>query len=59
VARAIVKEAEKRKILLSPVRGFERVAGKGVKGSVGGKAVYIGGEAMLGVILLMTSRKTR
>lgn len=48
VSRAIVKEATKREIPLFPVTGFERIPGKGVKGTVRGLRVEIGGEALVG-----------
>jgi len=47
VAKAIVKEANARNIQILPVENFERVAGKGVTGIVGGKKIMVGGESML------------
>jgi Cu2+-exporting ATPase len=47
VAKAIVKEAEKRNLRLVPVKDFQRVPGKGVKGRVNKSVVFVGGEAML------------
>lgn len=48
VSRAIVKEAAQREIPLFPVTGFERIPGKGVKGTVRGLRVEVGGEALVG-----------
>ncbi len=47
IARAIVKEAERRNLKLLPVKNFERLPGKGVKGQANGSAVIVGGEAIL------------
>src|SRR3989344_3982237 len=47
VARAIVKQAEIEGILITPVQGFERLAGKGSKGIFKGAEVFIGGTAIL------------
>lgn len=47
IARAIVAEARKRNISLSPVQKFERVPGKGVHASADGKRIALGNESML------------
>jgi len=46
VARAIVREAKNRNVSLLPVKDFERIPGKGVRGAVGEAQVMSGGEAM-------------
>ncbi|MFH1193105.1 MAG: heavy metal translocating P-type ATPase [Candidatus Jorgensenbacteria bacterium] len=46
VARAIVREAHNRNVALLPVKDFERIPGKGVRGTVGEVRVTSGGEAM-------------
>ncbi|AKM78249.1 MAG: Copper-translocating P-type ATPase [Candidatus Wolfebacteria bacterium GW2011_GWE1_48_7] len=48
VSRAIVSEARRREIELFPVTGFERLPGKGVKGTVRGLHVQVGGESLIG-----------
>ncbi|MBI2148537.1 heavy metal translocating P-type ATPase [Candidatus Woesearchaeota archaeon] len=47
VAKAIVNEAEKRKLKLLEVKKFNRIPGKGVKGIIKNNEVYIGGESIL------------
>lgn len=47
VAKAIVHEAHARNTRLFPTKDFQRIAGKGVRGSVNGAQVTSGGEAML------------
>lgn len=39
---AIAKEARERNINLLPVQGFEAIAGKGLRGRIGGKEVLLG-----------------
>ncbi|MBI2448120.1 heavy metal translocating P-type ATPase [Candidatus Microgenomates bacterium] len=46
LARAIVERAEKDGVKLLEVEKFENVAGKGVKGFIGGKQVAVGNEKM-------------
>jgi Cu2+-exporting ATPase len=50
ISRAIVKEAEKRGIAIPEIKDFERLPGRGVKGIMDGKAVFVGGEAILSEI---------
>lgn len=52
VSRAIVAEARRREIELFPVTGFERVPGRGVKGTVRGIHIEVGGEAMVGAKMI-------
>jgi Cu+-exporting ATPase len=47
LAEAIVSGAEERGVALLDVTGFEAATGKGVRGSVGGKAVALGNAAMM------------
>ena len=47
LAEAIVAGAEQRGVALSRVEGFEAVTGKGVKGTVDGKAVALGNAKLL------------
>ncbi|WP_193177343.1 heavy metal translocating P-type ATPase [Oricola nitratireducens] len=47
LAEAIVAGAEERGIKLEAASGFEAVTGRGVKGTVGGKAVALGNGAMM------------
>ncbi len=48
LAEAIVDGARKRSIPPADVRDFEAVTGKGVRGTVDGRQVVIGNEAMMG-----------
>ena len=52
VSRAIVGEARNRGIELFPVTGFERSPGKGVKGTIRGLRVEVGGEALVGAAVV-------
>jgi Cu+-exporting ATPase len=47
LATAVVTGAEERGIALPPAAGFEALNGKGVKGTVEGRAVAIGNRALL------------
>ena len=47
LAEAIVAGAEERGVTLSGVKGFEAVAGKGVKGRVDGKSIALGNAKMV------------
>jgi Cu2+-exporting ATPase len=47
LARAIVRAAEERGIERRSVMGFEAIAGRGVRGSVGGRSVAVGGPRLL------------
>jgi len=49
VAQAIVGEAKKRSIAVLEVKNFERIPGKGIKGSADGGEIFAGGEAILEV----------
>ncbi len=47
LARAIVEEAKRRKLILAKAEGFESATGIGVRGVVDGKNVRIGNTAMM------------
>ncbi len=47
LAAAIVAGAEERKVALSEATGFASVTGKGVRGTVGGRAVALGNAALM------------
>ncbi|MBU6414747.1 heavy metal translocating P-type ATPase [Patescibacteria group bacterium] len=47
IARALVNEARRKNIVLYEVKEFARIAGKGTKGIVEGKEVFVGGGAVL------------
>ncbi|MDD3677390.1 copper-transporting P-type ATPase [Thauera propionica] len=47
LAEAIVTGAEERGVALADASDFEAVTGKGVKGTVGGRAVALGNKALL------------
>ena len=48
ISKAIVAEAKKRGLKISEAEDFERLPGKGVKGTIDGALVLAGGEAILG-----------
>ncbi len=55
LAKAMVREAEKRGISLREVKDFIRIGGMGAKGVIGGDEVYVGNDAFLkesGITLL-------
>jgi P-type Cu2+ transporter len=47
IAKAIVSDAKKRSLQLSPLTNFSRIPGKGVQGNVENKAVLVGGVKIL------------
>lgn len=47
ISKAIVKKAKEAGAGLLPIFDFIRIPGKGVKGKINGKDVYVGGAAML------------
>jgi Cu+-exporting ATPase len=47
LAEAIVRGAEERGIVLAAVQGFSSVTGKGIRGTVDGRTVRVGNEALL------------
>ena len=50
VSKAIVKEAQERKLPLFPLQEFSRLAGKGVIGTVDGAKISVGGAEMLSFV---------
>ncbi|PIR96592.1 MAG: copper-translocating P-type ATPase [Candidatus Doudnabacteria bacterium CG10_big_fil_rev_8_21_14_0_10_42_18] len=46
IAKAIVKTAKDKGLELKPVNNFERIAGKGAKGKVENRAVYVGSPSL-------------
>ncbi|KKR78677.1 MAG: Cation transporting ATPase (E1-E2 family) protein [Parcubacteria group bacterium GW2011_GWA2_40_8] len=61
LAKAIVEEAQKRNILLTGVKNFERIASGGVKGLFGGLEVSVGNDRLLGElgVVLPSELKSR
>jgi len=53
LAKAIVMEAEKLKVALLPMKNFERVAGKGARGDVGGETVLVGNKAFMDEVTIL------
>jgi Cu2+-exporting ATPase len=47
IAKGIRQSAEERGVSLADVSDFEAIKGKGVRGTVDGEAVYVGGPALL------------
>ncbi len=47
IAKAIVKEAKNKKLVLPEVKSFERIPGKGAKGIVDGKEILVGSEVLV------------
>jgi len=47
ISKAIVGEARKRNIGLLEIKDFKRLPGKGVRGSIKGEEILVGGEAIL------------
>ena len=47
LAQAIVSESKKRGLVFPSVKNFERIAGMGARGTVDGRVVFVGNEALL------------
>jgi len=47
IAKAIIKEAEKRGIQFLKVKNFSNITGRGAKGIIDGKLTFIGGASLL------------
>lgn len=47
ISKAIVKKAEDADIKMTEVKDFTRIPGKGVKGTINGTTVFVGGQAIL------------
>jgi len=46
IGKAIVESAAERNISIVDIKQFERIAGKGTKGIVGGKTIFVGNDAI-------------
>jgi P-type Cu+ transporter len=55
LARAIMRAAEERAVILSPVEAFDSLAGKGATGKVDGKSVMVGSASHLASIGIATT----
>lgn len=53
ISKAIVKRAEGAGVKMIEAKDFTRIPGKGVKGTVGGAVVFVGGQAMLDDLSVM------
>ncbi|AZA85716.1 copper-translocating P-type ATPase [Chryseobacterium shandongense] len=47
LSNAVIKKAKEEKIIPEKVENFENISGKGVKGNINGKTVYVGNESLL------------
>ncbi|TSC83036.1 MAG: putative copper-exporting P-type ATPase B [Parcubacteria group bacterium Gr01-1014_19] len=47
ISKAIVQKAKEKNIALDSVSNFARIAGRGVKGTLGSKEILVGGEGIL------------
>jgi len=47
LSTAVIKRAKEQNIKPEKVNGFENISGKGVKGNINGKTVYVGNESLL------------
>lgn len=47
LSNAVIKKAKEEKITPEKVENFENISGKGVKGNIKGKTVYVGNESLL------------
>lgn len=47
LSSAVIKKAKEENIKPEKVEHFENISGKGVKGSVNGKSIYVGNESLL------------
>jgi len=47
IAQGIIRSATERKLAFSPPQGFEALPGRGVRGRVDGRQLYLGGPALL------------
>ncbi len=44
---AVIRKAQDENISPEKTKGFENISGKGIKGNIGGKTVYLGNESLL------------
>lgn len=47
LSNAVIKKAKEQNIAAEKVQQFENISGKGVKGNINGKTVYLGNETLL------------
>lgn len=47
LSNAVIKKAKEENITAEKVQNFENISGKGVKGTINGKTIYIGNESLL------------
>ncbi|KKS27694.1 MAG: Cation transporting ATPase (E1-E2 family) protein [Parcubacteria group bacterium GW2011_GWC1_42_11] len=57
LAKAIVVEARRRGVVLESMNNFERVAGKGARGDVGGETVLIGNESFMNEVAIVVAEE--
>ncbi len=53
ISKAIVKKAEEMNVGLFEIKDFQRIPGKGVKGSRNGETIFVGGHAMLDMVRVL------
>ncbi len=53
LAKSIVAEARKRGIAIPAMKSFERVAGRGARGDVGGETVLVGNETFMNEVTVI------
>ncbi|MDE8333438.1 heavy metal translocating P-type ATPase [Erysipelothrix rhusiopathiae] len=56
LAHALVSELEQRNLEVLPIDSFKSISGKGLQGSVGGKIIAIGNEALMASLNISTDR---
>jgi Cu2+-exporting ATPase len=59
IAQGVVRTATDRKLTLKPAEGFEAIPGKGVRGHVDGRELYVGGPALLRALSLELAPELR
>ena len=59
IAQGIVRTAADRKLTVKPAEHFEAIPGKGVRGLVDGRDLYVGGPALLRSLSLEPARELR
>ncbi|MBI2640342.1 MAG: heavy metal translocating P-type ATPase [Candidatus Sungbacteria bacterium] len=53
ISKAIVKKAEEGGVKMAEVKDFARLPGKGVRGSINGVVIFVGGQAILDDLQVM------
>lgn len=59
VSKAIVREAEKRKLILLKAVNFKRLSGRGVRAKLGNSEIFAGGEGILTEAKITLSKNIR